>query len=142
MATEVINATIGVAREKNIDLGFEHFDDVDAVVDASSVMVVLRNLVDNAVRYTPTGGRVDVSVVHARGEVMFEVTDSGPGIPDGELDRVLEPFYRLDHSVASGSGLGLSIVSEIARRTGGRLVLENIEGGFRARYFQPLFPNP
>ncbi|MGY6258661.1 ATP-binding protein [Paraburkholderia caledonica] len=142
MATEVINATIGVAHEKDIDLGFEHFDDVDAVVDASSVMMVLRNLVDNAVRYTPTGGRVDVSVVHAGGEVMFEVTDSGPGIPDGELDRVLEPFYRLDHSVASGSGLGLSIVSEIARRTGGRLVLENIEGGFRARYFQPLYPNP
>lgn len=142
MATEVINATIGVAHEKDIDLGFEHFDDVDAVVDASSVMMVLRNLVDNAVRYTPTGGRVDVSVVHAGGEVMFEVTDSGPGIPDGELDRVLEPFYRLDHSVASGSGLGLSIVSEIARRTGGRLVLENIEGGFRARYFQPLCPNP
>ncbi|EIF32120.1 signal transduction histidine kinase [Burkholderia sp. Ch1-1] len=138
MATEVINATIDVAHEKDIDLGFEHFDDVDAIVDASSVMVVLRNLVDNAVRYTPTGGRVDVSVVHAGGEVMFEVTDSGPGIPDGELDRVLEPFYRLDHSVASGSGLGLSIVSEIARRTGARLVLTNLDGGFRARYFHPL----
>ncbi|TAL99033.1 MAG: two-component sensor histidine kinase [Paraburkholderia sp.] len=142
LATEAINATIGIAREKEIDLGFERFDDVDAVVDASSVMVVLRNLVDNAVRYTPAGGRVDVSVIHAADEVILEVTDSGPGIPDGELDRVLEPFYRLDHSVASGSGLGLSIVSEIARRTGGRLVLENIEGGFRARYFQPLCPNP
>ncbi|MFM0597202.1 ATP-binding protein [Paraburkholderia dilworthii] len=141
LATEVINTTIGVAREKDIDLGFEHFDEVDAVVDASSVMVVLRNLVDNAVRYTPTGGKVDVSVVHAGGEVMFEVADSGPGIPDGEFDRVLEPFYRLDHSIASGSGLGLSIVSEIARRSGGRLVLENVEGGFRARYFQPLRPN-
>lgn len=141
MATEVINATIDVAREKDIDLGFEHFDDVDAVVDASSVMVVLRNLVDNAVRYTPTGGKVDVSVVRSGNEVMFEVVDSGPGIPFEELERVLEPFYRLDHSVASGSGLGLSIVSEIARRTGGRLVLENIDRGFRARYFQPLRPN-
>jgi two-component system OmpR family sensor kinase len=138
VATEVINATIGLAREKDIDLGFEHFDELDAVVDVSSVTVVLRNLVDNAVRYTPAGGKVDVSVVQAGGEVMFEVADSGPGIPDAELERVLEPFYRLDHSIASGSGLGLSIVSEIARRTGGRLVLENIDGGFRARYFQPL----
>ncbi|BCG03542.1 two-component sensor histidine kinase (plasmid) [Paraburkholderia sp. PGU19] len=141
MATEVINATIGLAREKDIDLGFEHFDELDAVVDVSSVTVVLRNLVDNAVRYTPAGGKVDVSVVQAGGEVMFEVADSGPGIPDAELERVLEPFYRLDHSIASGSGLGLSIVSEIARRTGGRLMLENVEGGFRARYFQPLRQN-
>jgi len=141
VATEVINATIGLAREKDIDLGFEHFDELDAVVDVSSVTVVLRNLVDNAVRYTPAGGKVDVSVVQAGGEVMFEVADSGPGIPDAELERVLEPFYRLDHSIASGSGLGLSIVSEIARRTGGRLMLENVEGGFRARYFQPLRQN-
>ncbi|MFP3567286.1 sensor histidine kinase [Paraburkholderia sp. SIMBA_030] len=114
---------------------------MDAVVDVSSVTVVLRNLVDNAVRYTPAGGKVDVSVVQAGSEVMFEVVDSGPGIPHGELKRVLEPFYRLDHSVASGSGLGLSIVSEIARRTGGRLVLENVDGGFRARFFQPLRQN-
>lgn len=141
MATEVINATIGLAREKDIDLGFEHFDELDAVVDVSSVTVVLRNLVDNAVRYTPAGGKVDVSVVQTGGEVMFEVVDSGPGIPDAELERVLEPFYRLDHSITSGSGLGLSIVSEISRRTGGRLMLENVEGGFRARYFQPLRQN-
>ncbi|BCZ81750.1 hypothetical protein PTKU64_54250 [Paraburkholderia terrae] len=141
MATEVINATIGLAREKDIDLGFERFDELDAVVDVSSVTVVLRNLVDNAVRYTPAGGKVDVSVVQAGGEVMFEVADSGPGIPDAELERVLEPFYRLDHSIASGSGLGLSIVSEIARRTGGRLMLENVAGGFRARYFQPFRQN-
>lgn len=138
VATDVINATIGLAREKDIDLGFEHFDELDAIIDVSSVTVVLRNLVDNAVRYTPAGGKVDVSVVQAGSDVMLEVVDSGPGIPDVELERVLEPFYRLDHSAASGSGLGLSIVSEIARRTGGRLVLENTDGGFRARYFQPL----
>jgi two-component system, OmpR family, sensor kinase len=138
VATDAINVNIGLAREKDIDLGLEQINDVDAVVDASSVTVVLRNLVDNAVRYTPAGGKVDVSVVQSGSEVMFEVVDSGPGVPHEELKRVLEPFYRLDHSVASGSGLGLSIVSEIARRTGGRLVLENVEGGFRARYFQPL----
>jgi two-component system OmpR family sensor kinase len=138
MATEVINATIGLAREKDIDLGFEHFDELEAFVDVASLTVVLRNLVDNAVRYTPAGGRVDVSVFRSENQVVFEVADSGPGIPDDKLERVLEPFYRLDHSVASGSGLGLSIVAEIARRTGGRLVLENVQGGFRACYFQPL----
>ncbi|MFM0509238.1 sensor histidine kinase [Paraburkholderia sp. RL17-373-BIF-A] len=138
VATDVINSTIDMAREKDIDLGFEHFEEVDAVVDVSSLTVVLRNLVDNAVRYTPVGGRVDVSVVQSGDEVVFEVADSGPGIPEHELAHVLEPFYRLDHSAQSGSGLGLSIVSEIARRAGARLVLTNLDGGFRARYFHPL----
>lgn len=141
VATEVINATIGLACERNIDLGVEHCDEIDAVVDVSSLTVVLRNLVDNAVRYTPPGGRVDVSVIQAGNEVIFDVADTGPGVPPDELTHVVQPFYRLDHSVSSGSGLGLSIVSEIARRTGGRLVLENIAGGFRARYVQPLRRN-
>ncbi|MGF6931214.1 two-component system OmpR family sensor kinase [Paraburkholderia sp. UCT70] len=136
--TDAINASITLARAKNIDLGIEQVDDVDVMVDASSIALVLRNLVDNAVRYTPDGGKIDVSAVRLAGELMVEVADTGPGIPDDELERVLEPFYRLDHSVVSGSGLGLSIVSEIARRTGGRLVLANVENGFRARYFQPL----
>ncbi|MFL9889367.1 ATP-binding protein [Paraburkholderia sp. RL17-383-BIF-A] len=138
VATDVINATIDMAHEKDIDLGFEHFEEVDAVIDVSSLTVVLRNLVDNAVRYTPTGGRVDVSVIRLGEEMVLEVTDSGPGIPEEELAHVLEPFYRLDHSAQSGSGLGLSIVSEIARRTGGRLMLANMKVGFRARYFHPL----
>jgi two-component system OmpR family sensor kinase len=136
--TDAINASIGLARAKDIDLGIERVDDIDVVVDASSMAVVLRNLVDNAVRYTPDGGKVDVSAFERAGELVLEVTDTGPGIPDNELERVLEPFYRLDHSVSSGSGLGLSIVSEIARRTGGRLALGNVEGGFCARFLQPL----
>jgi len=136
--TDAINASIGLARAKDIDLGIERVDDIDVVVDGSSMAVVLRNLVDNAVRYTPDGGKVDVSAFEQAGELILEVADTGPGIPDNELERVLEPFYRLDHSVSSGSGLGLSIVSEIARRTGGRLVLANVEGGFCARFLQPL----
>ncbi|APA86239.1 two-component sensor histidine kinase [Paraburkholderia sprentiae WSM5005] len=140
--TDTINASIELAHSKNIDLGIEQVDDIEVVIDASSMAMVLRNLVDNAVRYTPDGGKVDVSAFQKAGELIFEVTDTGPGIPDNELERVLEPFYRLNHSSASGSGLGLSIVSEIARHTGGRLVLENIEGGFRARCFQPLNLTP
>ncbi|MCC8392374.1 two-component sensor histidine kinase [Paraburkholderia sp. MMS20-SJTR3] len=137
-ATDAINACIELARAKDIDLGIVHVDDIEVVVDRTSTAVVLRNLVDNAVRYTPDGGKVDVSAFQKAGELIFEITDTGPGIPDNELEHVLEPFYRLNHALAPGSGLGLSIVSEIARRTGGRLVLENIEGGFRARYFQPF----
>jgi two-component system OmpR family sensor kinase len=138
LVTDAINANISLARTKDMDLGVERIDDADIVVDVTSVTVVLRNLIDNAVRYTPAGGKVDVSVVRSSTDVMFEVVDSGPGIPHDQLERVLEPFYRLNASGTSGSGLGLCIVSEIARRSGGRLILENVDGGFRARYFQPL----
>lgn len=138
IATEAVNSVLDMARERQVDLGFERFDEGIVLLDEAAVAVVLRNLVDNAVRYVPSGGKVDISVVHSDGEVMFEVIDSGRGIPQEELQRVLEPFYRLDPSTSTGSGLGLSIVSEVSKRTGGRLVLENVEGGFRARYFQPL----
>jgi two-component system, OmpR family, sensor kinase len=134
-----INASIALAQAKNIDLGIEKVDDVEVVADFSSMDVVLRNLVDNAVRYTPDGGKVDVSAIRSADQLMLEVTDTGPGIPDEELERVREPFYRANHSGGvAGSGLGLSIVSEIARRAGGRLLLENIDGGFRVGYVQLL----
>ena len=135
LATEAVNGVLDMARERDVDLGFERFDDAMVMLDEAAVAVILRNLVDNAVRYVPVGGRVDISVIFSGDEVMFEVLDSGKGIPPAELDRVLEPFYRLDHSASMGSGLGLSIISEVAQRTGGRLVLENVAGGFRARYF-------
>ncbi len=142
LLTDAINANIALARTKDIDLGAERIDDDNIVVEATSISVILRNLIDNAVRYTPCGGKVDVSVIFSATDVTFEVVDSGPGIPENQLKRVLEPFYRLNAFGTSGSGLGLCIVSEIARRSGGRLVLENVEGGFRARYFQPLGSTP
>lgn len=138
LATEVVNSVLDMARERYVDLGFERFDDATVQLDEAAVAVILRNLVDNAVRYVPMGGRVDISVAQAGGAVMFEVLDSGGGIPPAELQRVLEPFYRLEHAPSGGSGLGLSIVSEVARRAGGRLTLDNVDGGFRARYFHPV----
>src|SRR5260370_19667071 len=111
LVTDAINANISLARARDIDLGVERIDDADIVIDVTSVAVVLRNLIDNAVRYTPAGGKVDVSVIRSSTDVMFEIVDSGPGIPNDQLKRVLEPFYRLNASGTSGSGLGLCIVS-------------------------------
>ncbi len=138
LATEVVNSILDMAHERNVDVGFERFDDATVVLDEAAVSVVLRNLADNAVRYVSAGGKVDISVSNLGAEVMFEVRDTGEGIPPAELEHVLEPFYRLDHSPSAGSGLGLSIVAEIARRNGGHLVLENVDGGFRARYFHRI----
>ncbi|SAK82893.1 integral membrane sensor signal transduction histidine kinase [Caballeronia temeraria] len=138
LATDVVIQSVNLAQDKHVDLGLDRVDDVDVIADAPALAVVLRNLVDNAVRYTPQGGRVDVSVTLSGRELLLEVKDSGPGIPDDELSRVLEPFYRIPGTRTMGSGLGLSIVSETARRSGARFVLQNTDAGLRACYAQPL----
>jgi len=84
---------------------------------------VVRNLVDNAIRYTPAGGRVDLSVGTEAHVVSITVQDTGPGIPGDERTRVFDPFYRVLGNEATGSGLGLSIVSTVVRRLGGEVVL-------------------
>lgn len=82
------------------------------------------NLLDNAVKHTPEGGRIDVRVAAAAGEAVLVVTDSGPGIPEADRARVLERFVRLEEArSAPGAGLGLSLVASVARLHGARLSL-------------------
>ncbi|WP_255219027.1 sensor histidine kinase [Paraburkholderia kururiensis] len=134
LATDAIAESVEMANGKRIDLGLQQVDDIEVVADAPALAVVLRNLVDNAVRYTPEGGKVDVSVRRTGRYLVLDVEDSGQGIPAEQLSRVLEPFYRIPGTAAAGSGLGLSIVTEIARRSGGQLTLENVGGGLHARF--------
>ncbi len=88
--------------------------DIEIPADASMTTVLLRNLIDNAVRYSPPGGRVEVRVREAAGAVYLEVADSGPGIAPNERNRVLDRFYRGLGTGEQGCGLGLSIVQRIA----------------------------
>lgn len=78
--------------------------------------ILLNNLVDNAIRYTPEYGVVDMSVYQDEKTIRLEVCDNGPGIPEAERERVLERFYRGSNQNIQGSGLGLSIVKRIAER--------------------------
>ena len=89
---------------------------------------MLANLIDNAIRYTPAGGQVDVALRVDGPRVRVEVADTGPGIPAEQRDRVLERFYRLPESPSEGSGLGLPIAREIAAFHGGRLLLRDRPG--------------
>jgi two-component system OmpR family sensor kinase len=101
----------------------------------------VRNLVDNAIRYTPDGGSIDLAIDTAGRVASIAVQDSGPGIPAEERARVFDPFYRVLGNDTTGSGLGLSIVSTLVQRLGGEVVLEEaIDGasGLRVTVRLPL----
>ena len=96
--------------------------------DAARLEQILHNLLANALRHTPPGGRIEVRAAVAGDEVHIQVRDTGPGLPPGEEERVFERFYRLDKSRArtsGGSGLGLSIARSLARAHGGDLTAAN-----------------
>jgi signal transduction histidine kinase len=83
--------------------------------------ILVRNLIDNAVRHTPSGTTVQVGIGQEQGVATLSVSDDGPGIPEQEMDKVSERFYRPADTQASGSGLGLSIVKRIAEVHGASL---------------------
>jgi two-component system sensor histidine kinase TctE len=102
---------------------------------------MVSNLIDNALRYTPSGGRVTVAVLPMGDFVIVEVTDSGVGISESDAELVFEPFYRVDDSHSEGSGLGLAIVRQIADLHRANIALRpNPEGrGTVARVVFPAY---
>jgi two-component system OmpR family sensor kinase len=127
VAREVVVEQAPQAQARGIDLGLDA-SPAELEGDAEDLRVALGNLVDNAVRYTPPGGKVDVRVRTEGAEVVAEVLDSGPGIPAAERERVFDRFRR-GGTGGTGSGLGLAIVREIARRHGATVELRDREGG-------------
>jgi two-component system sensor histidine kinase TctE len=117
LAKEQTLRWVDTAIERGIDLGFEGPDSA-VMVRGQSILLgeALNNLIDNAIRYTPSPGRITVSISMQGRRVILAVEDSGPGIPLEERERVFDRFYRVLGSQAEGSGLGLAIVREIAVR--------------------------
>jgi two-component system OmpR family sensor kinase len=109
------------------------------------IRILVKNLVDNAIRYTPRGGRIDIGVAAADDRVVLDVDDTGPGIPPVERERVFDPFYRVLGSGEIGSGLGLAIAASIADRIGATIaLLDRPDGasGLRARVIFPASAPP
>lgn len=115
------------AAAKQIDIGVLPDGEVWVSAPELDLYTLLRNLADNAIRYTPEGGRVDLWAYNRMGQPILEVSDSGPGIPEEERERVFDPFYRIPGSQGTGSGLGLAIVRSIAERSGATISLEASE---------------
>ena len=103
------------ALARNIDLGFDGASPATIEADTFLIKEMLGNLLDNAIRYTQTGGRVTVRVAAAEDHALLEVEDNGPGIPAAEREQVFERFHRVLGTGAEGCGLGLAIVREIAQ---------------------------
>ena len=139
LARQVVADMLALAESRYIDLGVVQCDANAGIEgDADALRTLLSNLVDNAVRYTPEHGKVDVDVVAGNGNVCLQVSDSGPGIPAEERSRVFDRFYRSANATLPGSGLGLAIVRTVADRHDARVELTDApQGGLRARVVFP-----
>ena len=133
---ESMNALIALADQRNIDLGLVAATEGGAAAPtlrcaAGDLRSVLDNLIENALRYTPEGGVVDVRLVNEGGRTAVEVVDTGPGIPPDQLARVFDRFFRVPGSQVRGSGLGLSIAQAAAQRCGLRITAAQSRGSQR-----------
>ena len=131
---ELVRAAVGGfsarAEQKSVDLGALPGPAASVAGDAQQLGILLNNLVDNALRHTPPGGRVDVGCALEEGRAVLTVTDNGPGIPASERERVFDRFYRASWTGGeghdgngNGSGLGLAIVKAVADRHHADIVL-------------------
>lgn len=130
LAAETVGEHAMLAESRGVDLGLARRDpDLLIAGDHDALRTLLSNLIDNAVRYIPAGGRIDVSAVRGDTGPVLEVTDTGPGIPVAERERVFDRFYRRVSSDVPGTGLGLAIVRSIAERHGATIQLDEAPGG-------------
>ncbi len=132
-ATELLSKAIASeefpADQKNIRLESSIAADLDQLeLDPDRIGLVLNNLISNAIRHTPEGGRVSIHVLRSSGSTRFEVTDTGEGIAPEYHKRVFEKFFRVPGTAAGGAGLGLSISREIVEAHGGEIGVESRPG--------------
>jgi two-component system phosphate regulon sensor histidine kinase PhoR len=129
---DCIDSIRPIAGKRAISLGLKPLAGASEVFcDSEAVHQILTNLLDNAIKYTPEGGHIEVSAVDEGAAVRVNVTDSGIGIPADDLPRLFERFYRVDKArsrALGGTGLGLAIVKHLALSQGGTVGVESVHG--------------
>ena len=124
VALNCVEQLVNLAMQKEIDLGFERNDLIEMQSLEPTVHSIIFNLIDNAIKYTPNQGIINISVYDdTDGFAYVQIDDSGQGIDPDQYDKVLKRFYRVHHHLEVGSGLGLSIVDKATQRLGGTLIL-------------------
>ncbi|WP_349927361.1 ATP-binding protein [Acinetobacter sp. A1-4-2] len=140
VAVNCVEQLVHLAMQKEIDLGMERQEDVVLYCQESAVHSIIYNLIDNAIKYTPNQGVINVSVFEQAGFAMIQVEDSGPGISPELYEKILKRFYRIHHHLEIGSGLGLSIVDKATERLGGKISFSKSAslGGLQVNVQLPL----
>ena len=139
----VIEKSLPLAEQKNIELDVERLEPVAVAAREIDLVLILRNLLDNAIRYSPAGSQVRIAVYASRKGVHIEIADDGPGVPNRNEES--EPFFGSKGTDEGGSGLGLSIAREVVQRLGGSLILANSHAagpkGLRVLLMLPAAPH-
>ena len=130
MVDELAELYQPVCEEKLLQFSCQAKDELYVMADTHLIAQAMSNLLDNAVKYTPSGGSIRMTARHGSGgDVEIEIADTGQGIPPQDRERVIERFVRLEQSRSEpGSGLGLSLVSAVAEAHSGKLVLGDGDG--------------
>ena len=129
---EAVADTVPLALARGTQLELMADAPVRIEGERAALTALVRNLADNAVRYSPPGSRVELRVAAAGGSASLQVDDAGPGIPTGDRERVFDRFYRRGQGDEPGTGLGLAIVRGVAQRHGATVALEDSPlGGLR-----------
>lgn len=134
---EAVELALPLAKERGLELGLTNGDGdlLEARADQDRTLQVLSNLLVNAIRHTPRGGRVEVGAERRHHEVVLRVADTGSGIPEHDRAHLFDRFWRADESDRDGAGLGLAIVKGIVEAHGGRVWLESEVGHGSTFYF-------
>jgi two-component system, OmpR family, sensor kinase len=142
LVAAVVADHVALATQRNVDLGLADSDLSDVQLSDPEVRVLFANLIDNAIRYTPSGGKIDVILKRDGSDALIEVIDSGCGIPNAALPRIFDRFFRAAPPDIEGTGLGLAIAKAVAERNGFRLSIVNREDtrGTVARVEIPVRP--
>ncbi len=138
---QVISELEPVAHRKNIQMEYVEHDTAPILANAQLIAIMVRNVIDNAIKYTPAGGNILISLDCSDWELQFKVEDSGPGIPEDQYENSLKRFHRCVETAqtAQGSGLGFSIVERIVGMYGAELLLGASQfGGLKVTILMPL----
>ena len=131
MINEAIDGSRLTADARNISLVFGISPIIKVLGDHNQIRMAISNLIENAINYSPDGTRVAISLISKNGLAEISISDQGLGIPEKDLERVFERFYRVDPArsrATGGTGLGLSIVKHVVTNHGGDISLWSVEG--------------
>lgn len=137
---QALSETLAQANAKSIAIDMDGAGEAHVQGHRDALTLLARNLLDNAIKHSPEGGRIRLHLQSTAGQASFTIDDEGPGIPPAERERVFDRFYRAEGNTQHGSGLGLSIARAIADRHGADIILEDAPGGhgLRARVQFPI----